>query len=105
MATKLSTLNNLDIAILEPKGSIIGGDETDELKTKAKDLLEQGNKKLVIDLGGVTYEFVRHRRFGEHSLDVPKRAGQGEALQYVERHRKRFRHHETDECLRCGRRA
>ena len=55
MATKLSTLNNLDIAILEPKGSIIGGEETDELKTKAKDLLEQGNKKLVIDLGGVTY--------------------------------------------------
>ena len=55
MATKLSTLNNLDIAILEPRGSIIGGDETDELKTKAKDLLEQGNKKLIIDLGGVTY--------------------------------------------------
>ena len=55
MATKLSTLNNLDIAILEPRGSIIGGDETDELKSKAKDLLEQGNKKLIIDLGGVTY--------------------------------------------------
>jgi anti-sigma B factor antagonist len=55
MATKLSTLNNLDIAILEPRGSIIGGEETDELKAKAKDLLEQGNKKLIIDLGGVTY--------------------------------------------------
>ena len=55
MATKLSTLNNLDIAILEPRGSLIGGEETDELKTKAKDLIEQGNKKLVLDLGGVTY--------------------------------------------------
>lgn len=55
MATKLSTLNNLEIAILEPKGSLIGGDETDELKSKAKDLIEQGNKKLVLDLGGVTY--------------------------------------------------
>lgn len=55
MATKLSTLNNLEIAILEPKGSIIGGEETDELKTKAKDLLEQGNRKLIIDLGAVTY--------------------------------------------------
>ncbi len=55
MSTKLSTLNNLEIAILEPKGSIIGGEETDELKTKAKDLLEQGNRKLIIDLGAVTY--------------------------------------------------
>ncbi|MBI3004603.1 MAG: STAS domain-containing protein [Ignavibacteriales bacterium] len=55
MATKLSTLNNLEIAILEPRGSLIGGDETDELKTKAKDLIEQGNRKLVLDLGGVTY--------------------------------------------------
>jgi anti-sigma B factor antagonist len=55
MATKLSTLDNLDIAILEPRGSLIGGEETDELKTKAKDLIEQGNKKLILDLGGVTY--------------------------------------------------
>ncbi len=55
MATKVTTLNNLEIAILEPRGSIIGGGETDELKTKARDLFEQGNRKLVIDLGGVTY--------------------------------------------------
>lgn len=52
---KVSTINKLDIAILELRGSIIGGDETDELKVHARDLLEQGNKKLVIDLGGVTY--------------------------------------------------
>jgi anti-sigma B factor antagonist len=55
MATKVTTLNNLEIAIIEPRGSIIGGGETDELKTKARDLFEQGNRKLVIDLGGVTY--------------------------------------------------
>lgn len=55
MATKLSTINNLEIAILEPRGSLIGGEETDELKTKAHDLLEQGNRKLVLDLGSVTY--------------------------------------------------
>ncbi len=55
MATKLTTLNNLEIAVLEPRGSLIGGEETDELKTKARDLIEQGNKKLVLDLGGVTY--------------------------------------------------
>ena len=55
MSTKLSTLDNLDIAILEPRGSLIGGEETDELKAKAKDLIEQGNKKLILDLGAVTY--------------------------------------------------
>lgn len=55
MATKVTTLNNLEIAVLEPRGSIIGGGETDEFKTKARDLFEQGNRKLVIDLGGVTY--------------------------------------------------
>ncbi|MBI5464944.1 MAG: STAS domain-containing protein [Ignavibacteriales bacterium] len=55
MSTKLSTMNNLEIAILEPRGSLIGGDETDDLKAKAKDLLEQGNKKLLLDLGGITY--------------------------------------------------
>lgn len=55
MATKLSTINNLEIAVLEPRGSLIGGEETDELKTKARDLLEQGNRKLVLDLASVTY--------------------------------------------------
>jgi len=55
MAVKVTTMNNLEIAILEPRGSLIGGEETDELKAKAKDLLEQGNRKLVLDLGGVSY--------------------------------------------------
>ena len=55
MATKLTTLNNLEIAVMEPRGSLIGGDETDDIKTKAHDLIEQGNRKLVIDLGAVTY--------------------------------------------------
>ena len=36
-------------------GSIIGGDETDELKQKAKDFLDQGNRKLILDLTHVTY--------------------------------------------------
>jgi anti-anti-sigma regulatory factor len=53
MSTKLTTLNNLDIAVLEPRGSLIGGEETDELKAKAKDIIEQGNKKLVLDLGAL----------------------------------------------------
>ncbi|HWP83251.1 MAG TPA: STAS domain-containing protein [Bacteroidota bacterium] len=55
MATKLSTMDNISIAILEPRGSLIGNSETDELKAKAIDLLEQGNRKLIIDLSGVSY--------------------------------------------------
>ncbi|MBI5645971.1 MAG: STAS domain-containing protein [Ignavibacteriae bacterium] len=55
MAIKSTTFNNLQIAVLEPRGSIIGGDETDELKQKAKDFLDQGNKKLILDLSNVTY--------------------------------------------------
>jgi len=55
MSIKLTTLDNLDIAVLEPRVSLIGGEETDDLKAKAKDLIEQGNKKLVLDLGGISY--------------------------------------------------
>jgi anti-sigma B factor antagonist len=55
MSIKVTTLNNVDIAVIEARGSIIGGDETDELKAKAKDLVDQGNKKLILDLTHVTY--------------------------------------------------
>lgn len=55
MTMKMSSLNNMDIAILEPHGPLIGGDETDELRRKSRDLLEQGNRKIIIDLNHVTY--------------------------------------------------
>jgi anti-sigma B factor antagonist len=55
MSIKVTTLNHVDIAVIEARGSIIGGDETDELKAKAKDLVDQGNKKLILDLTHVTY--------------------------------------------------
>ena len=55
MAVKAMTMNNLDVAVLELKGSFLGGNETIELKTAATDLFEQGNRKLVLDLGGVNY--------------------------------------------------
>ena len=54
MSIKAST-HEPGITVLEPRGSLIGDQGTDELKTKAKELLEQGNKKLVVDLGGVNY--------------------------------------------------
>ena len=51
MATKLEW--DGDIAILSPKGSLLGGDETVALETAIRELAEKGNTKLVIDLGNV----------------------------------------------------
>jgi anti-anti-sigma factor len=55
MAMKTTTLAGGAVSLLEPKGSLIGGDETDELRAAVTDLFEQGNRKLVIDLSKVTY--------------------------------------------------
>lgn len=55
MAVKAMTMNNLDVAVLELKGSFLGGNETTELRNAAADLFEQGNRKLVLDLGDVNY--------------------------------------------------
>lgn len=55
MSLKFSTLDDGKAVILEPKGSLVGGTETDELKNKVSSLIEQGNRKLIIDLGDVTY--------------------------------------------------
>jgi anti-sigma B factor antagonist len=41
--------------VLELKGNYVGGEETDELRDKIKKLSEEGNLKLVIDLGEVSY--------------------------------------------------
>lgn len=42
-----------DIAILSPKGSLIGGDETVALDDAIRDLADKGNLKLIIDLAKV----------------------------------------------------
>jgi anti-anti-sigma factor len=55
MALKTTTLAGGSVAVIEPKGSLIGGEETDELRSSVADLFEQGNRKLVIDLSKVTY--------------------------------------------------
>ena len=41
--------------VLELKGNYVGGEETDELRDTIKKLSEEGNLKLVIDLGEVSY--------------------------------------------------
>jgi anti-sigma B factor antagonist len=55
VTVKAMTLDNLDVAVLELRGSFLGGDETNELRAAVKDLFEQGNRKLILDLGGVNY--------------------------------------------------
>jgi anti-sigma B factor antagonist len=55
MKIKSSTVNDGNVVILEPRGSLVGGDETDELKKSINTLLDQGNRKLIIDLGNVEY--------------------------------------------------
>jgi anti-sigma B factor antagonist len=55
MAVKTSTLQSGQIGIIDVKGSLVGGEETDELRAAVADFMEQGAKKLVIDLGKVTY--------------------------------------------------
>lgn len=57
MASKIKqiSLKEGEIIVLEPKGNFVGGDETDELRDAIKKLGEEGNLKLIIDLGGVSY--------------------------------------------------
>jgi len=44
-----------DVTILSPHGMMFGGKETDELEAKVRELNEQGNMKLLINLSGVTF--------------------------------------------------
>lgn len=55
MSIKTSTLHSGKVGVIEVKGSLVGGEETDELRSAIADFVEQGNKKLVIDLSKVTY--------------------------------------------------
>ena len=43
------------VAILAPKGWMMGGNETDEFGKAVRDLLEAGTRCLVVDLSGVAH--------------------------------------------------
>jgi anti-sigma B factor antagonist len=55
MAVKTTTLQSGKIGVIEVKGSLVGGEETDELRSAVADFIEQGTKSLIIDLSKVTY--------------------------------------------------
>lgn len=44
-----------DVAILIPRGLLLGGKETDELEARIRELDEEGNEKLLIDLSQTTF--------------------------------------------------
>ncbi len=52
---KKKSLSDGKLIVLEPKGNFVGGDETDDLREEFKKLSEEGNLKLVVDLGEVSY--------------------------------------------------
>ena len=54
MGIKTSSLDN-GIGLIEAKGSLVGGDETVELRQAVAGFIEREYSKLLIDLGGVTY--------------------------------------------------
>ncbi|MGA9407333.1 MAG: STAS domain-containing protein [Bacteroidota bacterium] len=55
MKLKVATEQNGEILVIEPKGALVGGEETDELRNAVAESIEKGNKKLIVDLGKVTY--------------------------------------------------
>ena len=44
-----------DIAVLKLSGSFFGGHETDKLREVLRVSMAEGNRKLIIDLGGVSW--------------------------------------------------
>lgn len=54
MAVKTSSLDN-GIALVEAKGALVGGEETDELRRAIAGFVASNYDKLIIDLSGVTY--------------------------------------------------
>ena len=54
MALKTSTLEN-GIALVEPSGSLVGGDETVDLRASVAGFVDRNYEKLLIDLSKVNY--------------------------------------------------
>ena len=54
MAAKTSTLDG-GIGLIEVKGSLTGGNETDEVRRAVAGFVDRTYEKLIIDLSGVTF--------------------------------------------------
>lgn len=54
MSIKTSTLEG-GIGLIEAKGSLVGGEETDDLRKAVAGFVDREYTKLIIDLGGVVF--------------------------------------------------
>ncbi len=52
---KIERLTNGNIALLRPSGSLIGSQETEDLRTAFAALREQDNRRAIVDLSRVPY--------------------------------------------------
>lgn len=55
MALQIVEMESGGVTVLELSGRITLGEESNQLRTKIKDILAQGKKHLVLDLGRVSY--------------------------------------------------
>jgi len=55
MTIKTKTIQDGTIAIIEVKGSLVGDGETDQLRADVDDFVEQGIKRLILNLHKVNY--------------------------------------------------
>jgi len=52
---KMNTRNEGDVTVLLCSGRLVFGEESTALRDKVKSLLAEGNKRIVLNLGGVSY--------------------------------------------------
>ena len=55
MSIKTRTEQNGEVGIIEIRGSLVGDKETDQFRDAIADFIEQGNRRLVINLHKVNY--------------------------------------------------
>jgi len=55
MAVSFQTKSMGDVCVVSPEGKIVIGDEVGALREKIKELLEGGNKNILINLANVSY--------------------------------------------------
>jgi len=55
MGLKSKTILEGKIAIIEPRGTLIGDEGTDDLRKEVADFIEQGNRSLIINLEKVNF--------------------------------------------------
>ncbi len=54
MSVKTSTLDG-GVGLIEARGSLVGGEETDEVRRAIAGFVDRKYEKLLVDLSGVTY--------------------------------------------------